>query len=123
MPFAKNVLLIGDSLKVRGFQRLLEQQGVITALAPDTNRALQLAKTDPPDGIVFILPVYWESIADFVKKIREQKLLEHTKLIYLGDFIESSDQLVLKQQGVYTMTLGPVPETEVVRFIIKTIGA
>jgi hypothetical protein len=58
-----------------------------------------------------------------VAKIRGEKLLEHVPIIYLGDFIEANDQLILKRQGVHTMTLGPVPETEAVRFIMKIIGA
>jgi len=123
MPFGKKVLLVGDTQKVKVFRGLLEQQGVLTTFTPNIERALALAKSGPPDGIIFILPVYWESVSDFVAKIRGEKLLERVPIIYLGDFIEANDQLILKRQGVYTMTLGPVPEVEAVRFIMKIIGA
>lgn len=122
MPLGKKVLLAGDTSKIRLFQRLLEQQGVLVTQTPNIERVLTMAKADPPDGIVFILPVYWESVADFVAKIREEKLLGRIPIIYFGDFIEASDQRILKQQGVHTMTLGPVPEAEAVRFIMKIIG-
>lgn len=123
MSLSKNLLLIGDSVKVKEFQRLLKQSGAVATIAPNIDRALALAEADRPDGIVFILPVYWESVSPFVEKVRQNQALASVPIIYLGEFIEASDQIVLKRQGVHTMTLGPVPEAEIVRFILKVISS
>src|SRR3989344_5727966 len=120
--YGKKILLVGDSLKVKEFQNELLHEGVGVTLIPDPKRALTfLADSERPDGIVFVIPVYWESISEFVEKIKADQHLETIPIIYLGDFIESNDQVVLKSQGVFTLTLGPVPTQEAVRFILSKI--
>ena len=120
--YGKKILLVGDSLKVKEFQNELLREGVGVTLIPDPKRALAfLTESERPDGIVFIIPVYWESVSEFVEKIKGNQRLATVPLIYLGDFIESSDQIILKSQGVYTLTLGPVPTPEAVRFILSKI--
>lgn len=120
--YGKKVLLVGDSLKVKEFQNELSREGVGVTLIPDPKQALAfLANSERPDGIVFIIPVYWESISEFVEKIKTDPRLSLVPLIYLGDFIESNDQVILKAQGVFTLTLGPVPTQEAVRFILSKL--
>ncbi len=120
--YGKKILLVGDSLKVREFQNELLREGIGVTLIPDPKQALTfLADKERPDGIVFIIPVYWESVSEFVKKIKEDQRLATVPLIYLGDFIESNDQVILKAQGVHTLTLGPVPTQEAVRFILSKL--
>lgn len=122
MPYAKKVLLVGDSVKVKEFEQVLSKSGALISLAPNAKKAMILARQERPDGIVFVIPTYWESVEDFLKELREDETFAKTPIIYLGDLIEASDQLVLKRQGVYTMTLGPVPTEEVARFILHTIA-
>ena len=122
MSYTKKILLVGDSVKVREFERVLSKSGVLILTVPNAKRALDVARKEKPDGIVFIVPTYWESVEEFIKELRQDKELAHTPIIYLGDLIEASEQLVLKRQGVHTMTLGPVPTEEVARFILHTIA-
>lgn len=120
--YGKKILLVGDSLKVKEFQHELLREGIGVTLSPDPKQALAfLADKERPDGIVFIIPVYWESVSEFVKQIKDDQRLATVPLIYLGDFIESNDQIILKSQGVHTLTLGPVPTQEAVRFIISKL--
>ncbi|MEA1929308.1 MAG: hypothetical protein U9M92_00255 [Patescibacteria group bacterium] len=118
----KEVVLIGDSLKVKEFQYGLEREGATVALVANSKKAMAyLQEADKPDGIVFIIPVYWENVSKFVDEVKADKRLATVPIIYMGDFIESTDQIVLKRQGVHTLTLGPVPTQEAVRFILSKI--
>lgn len=123
MSSHKRLLLVGDNLKVKEFAAGLGAAGAEVVLVPEINQALAWVKSIkiPPDGVVFILPVYWESVADFVAAVRNEPRLARLPLIYLGDFIEASDQIILKRAGVHTLTLGPVPTSEAVRYILQTV--
>ena len=121
MAYVKNILLVGETVKVKEFQQSLRRAGAAVTLVGDTTAALAAARQDRPDGIVFVVPVYWESVADFVAAIRREPTLAAVPIVYLGDFIEANDQLILKRQGVHTLTLGPVPPAEAVRYILKVI--
>lgn len=116
-----HILLVGDSIRIKEMSAVLLRFGRPVVLASDVEKALELAEVSPPAGIVFVLPTYWESVGDFVGRIRANKILKGTPIFYLGDFIESNDQLILKRQGVFTMTLGPVPLEEAARFILEKI--
>jgi len=58
---AKKLLLIGDNLKVKEFASVLQNSAGIV-IANDTKTGLVAAKEVIPDGIIFIVPVYWENI-------------------------------------------------------------
>ncbi len=119
---APKLLLVGDNLKVKEFRAALLRSGAgAVVTVPEAADALAAARREAPDGIVFILPVYWESVSDFVAKLRAEPTLAAVPIIYFGDFIEANDQVTLKAQGVHTMTLGPVPLSESVRFILSLV--
>lgn len=119
----KTLLLVGDTNRVKEFAAAFSRAGTTTESAEGNDAALAYLKkaTVLPDAIVFIVPVYWESVGGFVEAVRGDPKLAKLPMIYLGDFIESNDQLFLKRLGVYTLTLGPVPTEEAVRYIIKLI--
>lgn len=119
----QSLLVVGDNLKAREFVGALAATGVLPETAPDEHVALRFLQEAAvlPDGIVFIVPVYWEAVGGFVEKMRKDPRLKEVPIIYLGDFIESNDQLFLKRQGVHTLTLGPVPMAEAVRFVLRSI--
>ena len=123
MAHRKTLLLVGDNHRVREFAGAFGAAGAATETAPDNTAALAYLKsaTTLPDAIVFIVPVYWESVGDFVSAVRADQALEKLPIVYLGDFIEANDQLFLKRLGVYTLTLGPVPTEEAVRYVLKLI--
>ena len=119
----QNLLIGGDNLKARDFADSLAATGATPETAPDEHVALQFLQEakELPDGVVFIVPVYWEAVGGFVEKMRKDERLKEVPIIYLGDFIESNDQLFLKRQGVHTLTLGPVPMAEAVRYVLRII--
>ena len=123
MAHRKKLLLVGDSIKLKEFASAFAAAGTAAELAETDDAALNYLKNeiDLPDGIVFIVPVYWETIEGFMAQLRADQRLAGLKVIYLGDFIEANDQIMLKRAGVYTLTLGPVPPEEAVRFILKLI--
>lgn len=115
---AKRLLLIGDNIKVKEFASVLQSSANV-ALASDVKTGLAIAREIVPDGIVFIVPVYWENILPFLEEIKKDDLLKNKPIVYVGDFIEASDQTILKGKGVHTITLGPVPIQEIGRYILS----
>lgn len=120
MPRAK-ILLVGESSEISVFASLLRNEGLIVTTISQVRDALEVVKKIEPDAIVFVLPRYWDAITDFVDLLRADKKFEDTVVIYAGSLIEGEDQHILHQKGVKTVTLGPLPPTEVVRFIMDTI--
>lgn len=116
----KKLLLIGDTGKVKELGGLLQSAASVT-IVPNAKMGLISAKADPPDAIVFIIPVYWENLLPFVEAVRQSPALKFKPIIYVGDFIEGVDQTMLKQHGVHTITLGPVPTPEIVRYILSLV--
>lgn len=119
----QSLLIVGDNLKAREFAEALSATGVNPDKAENEHTALTFLQETKqlPDGVVFIVPVYWEAVGSFVEKMRTDERLANIPIMYLGDFIESNDQLFLKRQGVHTLTLGPVPMAEAVRFVMRSI--
>jgi hypothetical protein len=115
---AKKLLLIGDNMKVKEFASVLQSSANI-AIDNDVKTGLIMAREIIPDGIIFIVPVYWENILPFLEEIKKDDLLKLKPIIYVGDFIEASDQTILKGKGVHTITLGPVPAQEIARYILS----
>jgi hypothetical protein len=115
---AKKILLIGDTPKVKEFAAVLQNSASVM-LAENLKTGLLTAKAMIPDAIVFIVPVYWENLLPFIEEVKKEASLRLKPIIYVGDFIEATDQTVLKRAGVHTITLGPVPTQEVARFILS----
>lgn len=118
MSFTKKLLLIGDTAKVKEFAAVLSTSAYVTVV-PDIKSGLATARQLIPDAIVFIVPVYWENLLPFIEEIRKEPTLKLKPIIYAGDFIEGTDQIMLKREGVHTITLGPVPTQEIARFILS----
>ena len=74
-----------------------------------------------PNAIVFLIPTYWESILQFIEQLKNEKSLSDIPIIYIGQFIEGAEMAVLQKYRVKTMTMGPVPVEEMVRFVITQI--
>lgn len=118
----RQVLIVGADREVRPFANLLQKEGVFVSVIENLNAAFLEAKKIRPQVILFILPVYWEPITDFVKKIKSEAGLSDVQLVYLGSVVEGADQAVLQQHGVTVLTLGPVPPEEIVRYIVNLIS-
>lgn len=112
------MLLIGDTVKVREFEAALASEAAVTVV-PTIAGALLTGPRLVPDAFVFIVPVYWENLLPFIETIKKDKNLRSKPIIYVGDFIEGVDQTMLKQHGVHTITLGPVPTQEIARYILS----
>ena len=117
--YSKNILLIGGSTLAKEFSAGLQNAGAMVATATDNKQAFAMSESFRPDAMVLVMPVYSESAAEFVTSIRSHKAFATIPIIYLGNFIESSDNIILQRLGVRTLTLGPVPTTEAVRFILS----
>lgn len=122
MSSRPTLLLVGTDPRVDDFARAFMAAGFRTDIAANDHAALAyLASSAKPAGIVFIVPVYWESIRTFMEKLRADAASATLPVFYLGDVIEANDQLFLKEAGVYTLTLGPVAPEEAVRYVVNTI--
>jgi len=117
MPQNKRLLLISKRSDARPFLPIFEKQGLQVYQTESFKEALEQAKTWVPQVIVFLVPVYWESIIDFVKDVRATPGLEKVGILYIGKLIEGAELTYLQHQNVKTMALGPVPEEEMARFI------
>ena len=117
----KRILVYGDDHKAREVQSSLANAGAETELVSGIEKTLSELERTQPDALVFVLQVYWEGALDLVKQIRKLPGLERMPIFYLGDFIESHNQIYLQEKGVKTLTLGPVPAEESARYIIKLV--
>ena len=115
--------MVGDTNRVKEFAAAFGATGTATENAESDTAALAYLKSAAvlPEAVVFIVPVYWESVGGFVEAVRADPALKKLPIVYLGDFIEANDQIFLKRLGVFTLTLGPVPTEEAVRYILKLI--
>jgi DNA-binding response OmpR family regulator len=118
MADQKKALVIGDSSNVRPFLPAFKNFNVEVKVLSDVRLAIDLSKEFKPHAIVFITPLYWENVLDFVKEIREVEGFSETLIVYIGSLVEGGDQIILRENGVKTFTLGPVPHPEMVRFIV-----
>lgn len=119
--YARSILLIGEGPMLKEFSFALQNNGVAVTTAGSNKKALETLQKFRFEAIVFVVPVYWESVGELVQSVRKMPGLETIPIIYLGNFIESSDTIILQRQGVKTLTLGPVPTQEAVRFLLDSL--
>jgi DNA-binding response OmpR family regulator len=113
----KKLLLVSKTTDAKEFISIFEKQGVEVHQIEVFKEALTDAKEWKPGVIVFLVPVYWESILDFVKEIRDVPEMKKTEILYIGKLIEGAELTLLQKYNVKTMALGPVPKEEMARFI------
>lgn len=114
---AKKMVLVSKLIDAKAFLPIFENQGIEVYQTESFKEALQVSKELLPGAIVFLVPVYWESIVDFVREVRAIPEMEKTGILYIGKLIEGAELTFLQQHGVKTMALGPVPIEEIARFI------
>lgn len=113
----KRLLLISKRSDAATFLPIFEKQGLDVFMTENFAEAKQKAAEWLPGVIVFLVPVYWESIVDFVKEVRAIPEMKRTGIIYIGKLIEGAELTLLQHYDVKTMALGPVPQEEMARFI------
>lgn len=121
MSYGKRILIYGDDHRAREMQGHLAQVGAQTEIVFGVEKTLSELERVMPDALVFVVQVYQENILDLVKKVHEIPGLEQMPILYMGDFIESKNQLYLQAIGVKTLTLGPVPAEEGARYILSLL--
>lgn len=123
MALHPTLLLVGGQTELKRFIGLFREAGFSILTAERIAEALSVTKKIRVQGIIFIIPVYWEPITRFVEQVRQMKGYsdDEVPIFYLGKLIEGEDQKILQRYGVKTVTLGPVPESELVRYIISQI--
>lgn len=119
----KKLLLVSKLVDAKPFLPLFERQGLTVHQFESFKDALKDAKEWKPGVIVFLVPVYWESIVDFVKEVREIEEMKKTEILYIGKLIEGAELTYLRKYEVKTMALGPVPTEEISRFIYNLFPA
>jgi DNA-binding response OmpR family regulator len=117
----KRMLLVAKRVDAKPFMPIFEQQGIEVFQTESFQEAEQVALAWKPGAIVFLVPVYWESILDFVKKIRADEEMKKTGILYIGKLIEGAELTLLQKYDVKTMALGPVPIEEMARFIYEML--
>lgn len=113
----KRLLLISKRSDAATFLPIFEKQGLDVFMTENFTEAKQKAVEWLPGVIVFLVPVYWESIVDFVKEVRAIPEMKRAGIIYIGKLIEGAELTLLQHYDVKTMALGPVPQEEMARFI------
>jgi hypothetical protein len=113
----RRLLLIAKRSDASVFLPIFEKQGLEVFITENFKEAREQALTWIPGVIVFLVPVYWESIVEFVKDVRAMPDMKRTGIIYIGKLIEGAELSVLQKHDVKTMALGPVPPEEMARFV------
>ena len=123
MNNSKKVLVVSESSKdAYAFEEILRKKGlVVTRIKDNIVEALEQTRKINPELIIFITPVLWTTVRDFLEKIRSESGFEKTPIVYLTNVIDGVDQTLLDRYGVYTFTFGPVPNEEIVRYFLKCL--
>lgn len=121
MPVRSHILLVGDPHALENFSLSLTRAGVAVTSVEKVSAVMAAAEKIKPNAIVFILPRYWDDITLFVDDLRKNEEFTETPILYVGSLIDGEDQRVLQQKGVKTLTLGPLPPQEVVRYILNML--
>jgi two-component SAPR family response regulator len=116
---SKKLLLVSKLSDAKTFLPYFPGLGIEVERFEKFDEALEKAKEWQPQLIIFLLPIYWESIIDFVEEVHNDPNLSNTKMLYLGKLVEGADLASLQRYKVKTMPIGPVPTEEIVRFIDK----
>lgn len=117
----KRLVLVSKLIDSKPFLPIFDNENIQVFQTESFKEALQVSKEWKPGAIVFLVPVYWESIVDFVREIRATPEMEKTGILYIGKLIEGAELTFLQQHGVKTMALGPVPLEEIARFISEML--
>ena len=117
----KKILVFGNTSNVLPLAPYFKEKNIETVVVNKFNLADEAIKGEIFDGIVFLLPQYWQDVSKFIIVARKTPGYELIPILYIGSLIEGGEQGILHQQGVKTLTLGPVPEAEVVRYIAKEL--
>lgn len=115
----RSTIIVGTSGTAKEFSAEFEKQGVQSLMEETPADTFRTAQKINPDAIIFVLPEFWQEIADFVENIRNADELKDTPIVYIGSKLEGFDQKALRGYGVHTFTMGPIPIQEVVRYTIK----
>lgn len=123
LHMSKRMLMVSKIMDANIFIPLFQNMGVEVHQIEDFGEALEDALDWKPGVIVFLVPVYWESILEFVEKVRADPDMKKTGIIYVGRLIEGAELRLLQQHDVKTMAMGPVPEEEMARFMYEMFPA
>ncbi|PIP73039.1 MAG: hypothetical protein COW88_03495 [Candidatus Lloydbacteria bacterium CG22_combo_CG10-13_8_21_14_all_47_15] len=115
------IIVVGNSGVAKEFATEFHKKGLDVIMEETPTTTLKTAKTKKPDAIIFVLPEHWHEITDFVENIRDTSELVDIPIVYIGSKLEGFDQKALKEYGVHTFTMGPIPIQEVVRYTIQHI--
>ncbi|TSC77485.1 MAG: hypothetical protein G01um101429_1033 [Parcubacteria group bacterium Gr01-1014_29] len=121
MSYQNHIILVGDPHVLDEFSLSLRRAGVAVTSVEKVSAVMAAAEKIKPDAIVCILPRYWDDITVFVDEFRKKPGFEDTPILYVGSLVEGEDQRILQQKGVKTLTLGPLPPQEVVRYILNML--
>jgi response regulator RpfG family c-di-GMP phosphodiesterase len=122
MALLKHMLLVGDADSRKPFLKLFKKAGIEITEGENVKLAFKQALDIKPDGILFVTPRYGDEVTRFVDEIRTHPGFENLPIIYIGALIEGEDMRILQLKGVHTLTLGPVPHEEMVRYVVDKLG-
>lgn len=117
----KRLVLVSKLTDAKAFLPIFDKENIKVFQTESFKEALEVSKEWLPGAIVFLVPVYWESIVDFVRDVRAIPEMEKTGILYIGKLIEGAELTFLQQHGVKTMALGPVPIEEIARFVTEML--
>lgn len=120
---AKRLLLISKVTDAKEFTPLFQNMGIEVHQIESFKEALEDARVWKPGVIVFLVPVYWESILEFVEEVRSDPDMKKSGIVYVGRLIEGAELRLLQKYDVKTMAMGPVPVQEMARFINELFPA
>lgn len=115
------LLIVGEYTTIAPLISLFQREGVHVERIEKVLDAIKTVIKMKPDGILFVVPQYWEEVTSFVEDIRNNPDLAHIPIIYAGGLIEGNDITILQQKGVKTITFGPVPNPEIVRCVMNEL--
>ncbi len=123
MNNSRKVLIVSESSSdAFAFEEILRKKGLsVTRIKDNINDAIEQSHKIKPGLIIFITPVLWTTVRDFLEKMRPIEEFKATPIVYLTSVIDGVDQVFLHRYGVYTFTFGPVPNEEIARYLMKLV--
>ena len=117
------VMVVDDSATIRAvLGRMLEVEGYAVTRAADGERALELARSEPPELI--FLDIVLPGINGFavLRALRHDPLTQHVPIVMISGNQQATEQFYVQRFGADDFISKPFGQSDVARSIDRLVG-
>ena len=117
------VLVVDDSATIRAvLGRMLEVEGYAVTRAADGERALEMARSEPPDLIFLDIVLPGMNGFAVLRALRHDPLTQHVPIVMISGNQQATEQFYVQRFGADDFISKPFGQAEVARSIDRLVG-